>query len=258
MYYEREIEEQAAFGFRVDDLEADEVWAEAGELGEDMLNHYVEHYGKDDEWEVLVTEQPFQQLVLHPVTGDPWFSTSGSSTADGSNHISKKPERDHKTAKLFKSYLSLDSLPRATGLGRWTGSTSQAALCASPPGDVYNHLRKAFRDERPKDGAASLNKDGSVARAAGHSQPPRRSPRFDERAAVERRSWPSSRIQNIRGGTNADGSPPIIAYKIMTDYACIGHLLVWNSMRSGRLDGNAQFTSKSGIVRGTVLTGETR
>ena len=117
-HYDAEAKAQGEFGFRVDDLEQDEVWAEARDLGYAMLEHYVKHWGRDDEWEVLVTEQPFQQIVKAP-NGNPLFWYVGTldliirNRRTGRIHIV-----DHKTAKAIQvMYLSLDS--QATGYWTW-------------------------------------------------------------------------------------------------------------------------------------------
>ena len=232
-YYEAEIKAQGEFGFRVDDLEADEVWAEAGELGEDMLNHYVEQYGADDEWEVVVTEQPFQQLVYRGVgkePAEPWFWYVGTIDLICRNRITKKLHIwDHKTAKSISvQYLSLDS--QATGY--WTYGLDwiyQQGLLKPdqrPAGMIYNHLRKAFRDERPKDADGfSLNKDGSVSK----KQP---APFFSRTPIY--RDWNEREmarlqvlaefddIQSIRAVGAIEGDPPPIAYKNQGMFTCPG------------------------------------
>jgi hypothetical protein len=236
-HYEAELKEQTAFGFRVDDLEADEVWAEAGELGESMLNHYIEHYGRDDEWEVLVTEQPFKKLVHHPVTGKPWFFYVGVIDLIMRNRITKKIHIwDHKTAKTINvMYLSLDAQASAYwtwGLD-WIYDKGLLKPNERPAGMYYNHLRKAFPDERPKDeGGFALNKDGSVSK----KQPAlyfSRTPifrDFKEREAARGQALAEfADMERIRAEKRMpDGAPPSSAYKNNGQFTCPGcHCFDW-------------------------------
>ena len=48
-HYDAELKQQEEFGFKIEDVEGDKIWTEAGTLGEAMLNNYVDTYGKDDE-----------------------------------------------------------------------------------------------------------------------------------------------------------------------------------------------------------------
>ena len=63
-------------------LEEEERWVNAEELGVEMLNNYVDEYGRDPDYEVLVTEMPFQVIVPLPATGKPWFKYTGVLPAD--------------------------------------------------------------------------------------------------------------------------------------------------------------------------------
>lgn len=230
-HYEAEAKRQGEFGFRVDDLEADEKWAEAGELGEAMLNHYIERYGRDDEWEVLVTEVPFKQLVRHPLTGEPWFWYTGIMDGIWRNRITKKLHIvDHKTAASIQvMYLSLDSQASAY----WTWGLDfiydQRFLKKNerPAGMMYNHLRKAFKDERPVDeGGFRLNKDGTVSK----KQPPPYFTRtmiyrdFAEREAARRQVLAEfADMERVRAeGRQEDGAPPESAYKNNGQFTCPG------------------------------------
>jgi PD-(D/E)XK nuclease superfamily len=233
-HYAEEIKRQEEFGFRVDDLEEDEKWVEAGELGEAMLNHYVEHYGADDEWEVLVSEQMFQQLVHHPKTEKPWFWYVGTMDGIWRNLRTKKLHIvDHKTAKAIQvEYLSLDL--QATGYWTWglDWIYEQGLLKPKekPAGMLFNHLRKAFKDERPTDeDGFRLNKDGEVSK----KQP---SPYFvrtpiyrdwNERETAriqvmaEFRDMEAIRQQGLFSG-NEEGVPPESAYKNQGQFTCPG------------------------------------
>jgi len=229
-YYDEESKAQGEFGFRVDDLEADEVWAEARELGVAMLDHYVKHYGRDDEWEVLVTEQPFQQVVNHPVTGKPWFIYVGTLDLIIRNRVTGKIHIvDHKTAKTINvMYLSLDS--QATGYWTWGLDWIYANGLLKPDqrpsGMIYNHLRKAFPDERPKDeGGFSLNKDGTVSK----KQPAPYFTRteifrdFNERAMARAQVLAEFRdMEDVRREGRLGFGPPLSAYKNQGQFTCPG------------------------------------
>jgi len=242
-HYDEEAKAQGEFGFRVDDLEQDEVWAEARELGYAMLTHYIDHYGRDDEWEVLVTEQPFQQLVHKPWTVDPnhpaaaqqnaepWFWYVGTLDLIIRNRRTKKIHIvDHKTAKTINvMYLSLDS--QATGYWTfgldWIYANRLLQPLEKPAGMIYNHLRKAFPDEREKDADGfSLNKDGSVSK----KQP---APFFtrteiwrdiNERAAAREQVLAEfDDMERVRlEGRQTDGSPPESGYKNQGQFTCPG------------------------------------
>lgn len=174
-YYQEELDElQELFGQRVKrEAEDDEYWVEAGTLGEDMMNRYVEKYGKDNQWKVLVTEQRFDILVRHPVTGKPWFVYCGVIDL-----VMKDRETDrvwiwdHKTAKaIMTKYLSLDDQSTAYWTYGWDWIV-QAGLVppdTQPAGMMFSIMRKALKDSRPQNAKGHyLNKDGSVSK----SQPP--------------------------------------------------------------------------------------
>jgi hypothetical protein len=232
MYYEREKASQEPFGFRVHDLEEDEVWAEAGPLGEAMLNHYVEQWGKDDQWEVLVTEQPFRQLVYHPATHKPLFWAVGVMDLVVRDLITKRIHIvDHKTAKAIQvQYLSLDA--QATAYWTWglDWIYDQGLLKPNqrPAGMIYNHLRKAFPDDRPKDaGGFSLNRDGSVSK----KQPApyfSRTPIFRDWNERDRARYQIISeffdMEQVRKSERLEGptAPPEGAYKNNGQFTCPG------------------------------------
>lgn len=236
-HYDAEAKAQGEFGFRVDDLEADEVWAEARVLGYEMLDHYVKHYGRDDEWQVLVTEQPFKQLVYRPSTGFPVGSSFNEplfwyvgiidliirNRRTGRVHIV-----DHKTAKAINvMYLSLDS--QATGYWTWglDWIYEKGLLKADqkPAGMIYNHLRKAFTDKREKDSDGfSLNKDGSVSKKqpAIYFQRTEIFRDINEREAARYQVLAEYEdMIRIRQEGSTD-QPPVSAYKNQGQFTCPG------------------------------------
>src|SRR5262245_46261957 len=165
---------EVEFGQRVRrDAEDDEVWVDAATLGEAMMNHYVERYGKDPQYKVLVTEQRFDVLVNDPVTHKPWFVYCGvidglwQDVSTGRVFIV-----DHKTAKaIIMQYLALDDQATAYwtwGLD-WLYKVGLIEPDVQPAGMLYNFLRKAIKDDRPQSPSGMyLNKDGTVSK----KQPP--------------------------------------------------------------------------------------
>lgn len=182
--YQAELDDlQELFGMKVRrDAEDDEVWVEAGTLGEAMMNHYVERYGKDSQYKVLATEQRFDLLVYKPWTvkpliyglpsntkPEPWFVYCG--VVDGvwldrqSGYIFIE---DHKTAKaIIVKYLSLDDQATAYWTWGWDWLV-QAGLIkpdVKPAGMMFNIMRKAIKDTRPQnENGHYLNKDGAISK----------------------------------------------------------------------------------------------
>jgi hypothetical protein len=182
-YYQQELDElKEVFGQRIrDDAEGDSRWVEAGDLGEGMLNHYVEHYGKDNRYKVLVTEQRFDILVYKPWTYDsnsppeaqasaePWFVYCG--VIDGVWLDREKDYVflvDHKTAAAVQTrYLSLDDQATAYWTWGWDWIVQSGLVKPNvqPAGMMYNILRKAIKDDRPTNAKGHyLNKDGQVSK----------------------------------------------------------------------------------------------
>lgn len=256
-HYDAECKEQETFGFKATD---DDKWVEAGTVGEAMMNHYVERYGKDDEWEVIVTEQTFQQLVYHPDSYDPnhppeaqqnaepWFWYVG--TIDGiwrNRRTGKLSIVDHKTAKSISvMYLSLDAQATAYwtwGLD-WIYQNGLLSPRERPAGMLYNHLRKAVPDERPfdlvngkkiylnKPTAKELKEHGADFRGSYSKTQPApyfaRTPiyrDFDERENARAQVLAEFRdMEAIRGEGERDGTspPPESAYKNQGQFTCPG------------------------------------
>lgn len=162
--YEKEIEDNSAFGVKDDD-----VWYEAGDLGTAMLENYLKQYGADTEWEVLMTEQPFQQIVKNPVTFKPWFVYVGIIDGIWRNRLTKHIRIvDHKTTRaIVPQYLALDDQATAYwtfGLD-WIYEKGILKPNEKPDGMLYNFLRKAAPDDRPvNEHGEALNQDGSVSK----------------------------------------------------------------------------------------------
>jgi hypothetical protein len=185
------------FGMRV---EEDDVWVNALELGIAMMKNYLEEYGADDGWEVLVTEYPFEIVVHHPACelcgagtkrtlsakvvagcpdcggqgGQPWFLYVG--VLDGVWRKRKDKTiwiPDHKSTAGIgpktTAHLQLDD--QAGSYWSWgVDALVRAELLKKNQklnGMLYNFMRKALPDERPSKiinkKRVYLNKDGTVS-----------------------------------------------------------------------------------------------
>ena len=184
--FEREYDKQVTelgdrFGQRVmREAEDDEAWVDARELGISMMDRYIDHYGKDEQWEVIVTEQPFKQLVYKPWTVDPnppevqqqaepWFWYVGILDGIWRYRPTKKLHIvDHKTAKTIElRYLVMDDQATAYwtwGLD-WVYEKGLLRPTQKPAGMLFNIIRKGMPDDRPQnEQGLFLNNDGSISK----------------------------------------------------------------------------------------------
>ena len=150
-------------------LPDEEVWADARVLGIEMLENYVGTYGTDGQYEVIMSEQPFQQVVPHPDTGEPWFVYVGIMDGVWRDLISKKLFIiDHKTAASIQTkYLSLDDQAAAywTFGQDWIRQQGILPEGEKLQGMVFNFLRKQRPDQRRRnEDGHYLNNDGSVSK----------------------------------------------------------------------------------------------
>ena len=142
------------------------------ELGREMLIGYVQHYGKDTEWEVLQPEMAFQIDVPHPTKkGRTLVVYAGQIDAVMRNlRTGEIWLWDHKTRKAFLSqwsYLELDDQP-----GSYLWVAREVLLHKelidedeTIEGIIFNFLRKALPDQREtNDAGEALNRDGSVSK----------------------------------------------------------------------------------------------
>jgi Zierdtviridae exonuclease len=173
--YEEEVKEAGAFNLKyddgLDDWIEDEKWSDAKELGEELLEMYIDHYGDDSDWEIIATEHPFQQPVRNPRTGRILFYYVGivdlviREISTGHIYIV-----DHKTTRAIDVH--------ALGLNEqagsyWTFGTEylkdkgiiNASTYDDLSGIIFNFIRRTRRDTRPQDESGHyLNKDGSVSK----------------------------------------------------------------------------------------------
>lgn len=211
------------FGMKVDE---DEKWINAGELGPAMLNNYVDEYGADDRWEVLVTEWPGKCLVYRPESYDPNYPPEAQESAipwfwytfvldgvwrDRQDKTLWIP--DHKTTAGLgdnkHKYLQLDDQAGAYWSFGVEALVLEGLLKQNQRlnGMLYNFLRKAMPDERPsrfeKGKRLYLNQDGSISK----KQPSpyfKRYPIFrddpDRAEAMRRAEVDMRRIELFRSG----------------------------------------------------------
>jgi hypothetical protein len=186
--YKKELTEASKMGFK----DEDGTWHEAGHVGVSMMENYVDHFGKDDEWEVLFTERPFEVVVYHPLSYDPnhppeaqagakpWFKYVGVLDGGWRNRRTKHiwiP--DHKTTKGIGGTTEHPKIPvhlrvddQAGGYWSWgvDSLVADAILRKNEKlaGMLYNFLRKAISDERPfkivNKRKLHLNQDGSISK----------------------------------------------------------------------------------------------
>lgn len=165
------------FGFRDEDGE----WMEAGELGVDMLEHYVEHYGKDEEWEVIASEQTFAVPVfVEDETGrvPPYYLFTYVGTMDGVwRHRLEGSVRinDYKTTAHdpvqearnvgYNGLLSLQAGAYWTFGVDWLRSQGilKPSHLEALDGMMFSYLRKAKRETRPKNADGHYLNEPTVA-----------------------------------------------------------------------------------------------
>jgi hypothetical protein len=145
-------------------------WVEARELGIAMLDEYVREYGRDEQWDVIATEQQFQALINAEVFEGRKIVYVG--TFDGVYRdlsTGKLWLMEHKTASNTPNtgYLELDDQAGsyfmvAENVLRHKGIMAPGEKLE---GIMYNFLRKALPDDRPTNAKGqALNKNGSVSK----------------------------------------------------------------------------------------------
>jgi len=164
VYFDRALgddDRQAAI-FDPEDAEAAAEYVSARALGIDMLNRYVEHFGRDENWDVIATEEKFQVWIPRPAITlfgikflkvPRWLRYVG--TWDGVYRDLSTGEiwlMEHKTA----AGIRIDHLPLDDQAGSyWAFATivlrKRGILGPNEEiaGIMYNFLRKAMADPRP-------------------------------------------------------------------------------------------------------------
>lgn len=228
---------------------ADEEWTDARELGVDMLEGYVEQYGRDEEWQVLQSEMKFAVPVYpdegviepyaHLLSGKiniskPLFWYVGTMDGVWKNRMDGRVRiNDYKTTsgdavKEGEAKSVLDE--QATAY--WTfGVDYLIAHKLIKPRDqemldgmLYTMLAKSKRDDRPTNAEGlALNKDKTVSKV----QP---KPRFhrelvyrsaaDRDAARLRVCQEFLEMEAVRKGNMAAYKSPGLSYPSMQCKAC--------------------------------------
>lgn len=196
----------------------DDIWVDARELGEAMLTAYIEEYGKDETWDVIQPEYPFQiRIPKRDGSGDMaiyagTFDLVFRDLEDGTIWLG-----EHKTAK----YISTSHLPLDDQAGSYWAVASAVmedkGLLKKGQfieGIMYNFLQKTMPDERAMDEEGrKLNKNGTVSKR----QPkPNLLREPVPRVKAERRQQ-IVRIQNEISWMNAARRNPDRLFKTTTD-----------------------------------------
>lgn len=143
----------------------------AEDLGVDLLEAYVQHYGSDQSFEVISPEQAFQVDVSSPRTGKYMFTYVGQIDAvirrikDG-----RLGFLEHKTGASLEPFGAPVELDEQNG-AYWTFGPDylqgKGILLRGEELDfvLYNRLRKSMGDQRPTNNEGlSLNLNGSVSK----------------------------------------------------------------------------------------------
>lgn len=145
------------------------IWA--SELGLEMMRNYYEEYGKDSNYEVICPEQTFQLDIFDPDTGEYLGTMIGTVDAVVRDlRTGRIGFLEHKTGAALEPFGAPLIMDEQAGT-YWTfgamflvhqgviESTDDLSFV------LYNRLRKAFKDTRPKnEHGHALNKDGSVSK----------------------------------------------------------------------------------------------
>lgn len=170
--YDEFTKEAYKLGFSDDEGQ----WQEAGELGVDMLENYVDYFGKDEEWKVLASEMTFQV----PVFDEDEYVFTYVGTLDGlwENRMDGGVRiNDYKTCKGDPEQ-EIRNVGYTGALGLQPGAYWCFGVDAliregilrkekleALDGMVFTYLRKGKRDQRPQnDQGQYLNQDGSVSK----------------------------------------------------------------------------------------------
>jgi hypothetical protein len=132
----------------------EEVYVDAGKLGEEMIGNYLDEYSGDSRWHMIQVEKPFE-VILVDTTGVQRVLFCG--TYDGVFRDLRDDTfwlLEHKTAKSIQtSHLELDDQAG----GYLTVAARELANAGLMPkgkqikGIMYNFARKAPKDDRPVD-----------------------------------------------------------------------------------------------------------
>jgi hypothetical protein len=156
----------------------EEEMVKVQDLGEAMLTGYVEHYGRDNKWDVIQPERTGQVRIPHPLIPGAFIVTY-CFTFDlvyRDLHDGKIKLGEHKTAAAIQTkHLTLDDqagsyIPMAEAILRADGTLSPKERIEII---TYNFLRKGVpTDTRPRNKAGLfLNQDGTVSKRQNTQAP---------------------------------------------------------------------------------------
>lgn len=174
---------------------ADEQWESALDIGVDMMEMYVEHYGKDSEWKVIASEMTFQVPVYAPewlfdlvdagqhswiarenidLESKPLFYYVGTMDGVWENRMDGGIRvNDYKTTSgdPVKEGMSKWADEQTTAYWTWGVDWLEQERVLSRQkrqrldGMLFTFLHKVRRDPRPQDKDGHyLNQDGSVSK----------------------------------------------------------------------------------------------
>jgi hypothetical protein len=198
LYIEDLAEAEQTWGFRADDQ-----WEDALDVGVDMMERYIDEYGKDEDWKVIASEMTFQVPVF-AVEAEPGLWVPAQHDTEGAKHLfdyvgtmdgvwENRMDggirvNDYKTCsgdpvKEAASKFTLDE--QTTAYWTWGVEWLEATRILSRQqmqkldGMLFTFMRKAKSDPRPQDAFGRyLNKPTKAQEEAGEpgdvskSQPP--------------------------------------------------------------------------------------
>jgi hypothetical protein len=155
-------------------------------LGEQMLTAYQEHYENDQKIFVVAAEIPLEFTI--PIGGDVLVIHKLKPDLVFRDRHGRVWLMEHKTAKSIRTdHLVIDNQARPYGTMSEPALKALGIIKASDEfaGILYNFLRKALPDIRPKDAQGrSLNKDGSVSKSQPAANFVRKPIRMTRRAKI--------------------------------------------------------------------------
>jgi hypothetical protein len=203
-------EETAYARTYLDDTFDAPVWEDATELGIAMLEGYIDHWGKDPQWEIIAPEYPFKVRIHR--NGEPIaiFSSRWDGVLRDLNDNQIYLLESKTAAQIVTAYLEIDD----QGGSYWAVASQvlRAKGVLRPneniAGIIYNFMRKAMPDDRPKnEDGLYLNQNGSISKK---QPPPRYIREVIERTPLEQQTQ-LERIADEVAVMNAvrDGTIPV-------------------------------------------------
>jgi hypothetical protein len=145
----------------------DDNWMDAGELGVEMLEHYVETYGRDSDIDVIAPEHSFR-IPMRDAAGNRIIYVGRFDAIIRQISTNYTGLFEHKTAKsIDEEYLQLDEQAGAYWAFAPWYLRKKGILKRKEELDMilYNFSRKAKKDPRPQnDDGLYLNQDGSISK----------------------------------------------------------------------------------------------